>query len=79
MSEINKQIPKKRNKKPISVKLHPKTIRLLELLSEKTSETKTDYLESGLWIAFSMGKLTKRKTRDSIMKIVEQEFPKTSE
>lgn len=79
MDEINSLIPRKKNKKPISVKLHPKTIRLLELLSEKTSETKTDYLESGLWVAFSMGKLTKKKTRDSIMKIIEQEFPKTSE
>lgn len=79
MSEINTLIPKRRNKKPISVKLHPKTIRLLELLSEMTTETKTDYLESGLWVAFSMGKLTKKKTRDAILKIVDQEFPKTSE
>lgn len=66
----------KQNKKAISIKLHPKTIRLLNLLADKTSETKTDYLEAALWLAFSKGHLTDEKLRKQIQKIINMEYPK---
>lgn len=64
-------------RKAISVKLHPKTNRLLELLSKQTGITKTEFLETALWECFALGKLTDKKILASIKKEIEREYPGT--
>ena len=68
---------KRTKRKAISIKLHPKTNRLLELLSKQTGITKTEFLETALWEHFALGKLTDKKTLTSIKREVEREYPGT--
>lgn len=64
-------------RKAMSLKLHPKTNKLLELLHSHTGETKTDFLESALWEAFATGRLTDKKTLADIKREIEREYPGT--
>jgi predicted transcriptional regulator len=66
----------KRNRKAISIKLHPKTLRLLELLSDEIEYNRTYLIESAVWEAFTNGLLTDKKEKLRIEKKIESEFPR---
>ncbi len=68
----------KLNRKAMSIKLHPKTVMLLECLIEETELSKTTLLERALWYTFDKGKWTdSKKSKAVIQELLEKAFPIT--
>jgi hypothetical protein len=70
------EILTKRNRKAISIKLHPKTLRMLELLTNELELTRTHIIEGAIWEAFTAELLADTKTNQKVNKKISSEFPK---